>query len=69
MLQVVDELLRDKSSHLVLQLHDRHAAAARFMRRGFEACDQRMLLEEFGDGASQLARAVPVNDTQDSVDP
>ena len=34
------------------------------MRRRLERRDQRMVLQELGERAAQLAGAVPVNDTQ-----
>ena len=54
-------------AHLVLQLHDRHAAAALFGRRRREARDERMLLQEAGERALQLAGAVAVNEPDDAL--
>ena len=60
--EVVDErAARKERPLLVLQLHDRDAAAALFRRRGAESRDQRMLLQEPGQRALQLARPVSVD--------
>src|SRR6478735_154919 len=45
----------------VLQLHDRRAAAALILRRGRDAGDEGMVLQEVGDGAAQLPGAVTVD--------
>ena len=47
-----------EESHLVLELRDRDAAAALVGGRLRDARDQRVLLQEPGDGALQLAGAV-----------
>ena len=59
--EVVDERLGN-SAHSVLELHHRDAAAALFRRRGAEFRDQRMLLQEPGERALQLARPVSVDE-------
>src|SRR5688500_2585814 len=48
----------------VLELDDRRAAAALVLRGGVEAGDQRVALQELGDGAAQLPGAMPVDDAQ-----
>src|SRR5512139_2894489 len=49
-------------SRLFLELRHRDPAAPLFGRRTFEPDDHRVVLEEPGDGAPQLARAVAVDE-------
>src|SRR3954467_14622182 len=59
-----DSALRNSASRSVFQLDDRCAAAALILRRRRDIRHQRVLLQKFADGATQLAGTVAVNDAQ-----
>ena len=59
--EIVDERLRIEAHALVLELHQGHPAAALLRRRRRDTLDERMLPQERGEAAAQLAGAVTVN--------